>query len=56
MVPMSLKVEAMVFSSIVILFMWSLRLSLRLKSFITVSRKESEKYRAEPMKNSIPTH
>ena len=54
---MLLKVEAMVLSSIVILFEWSLRLSLKLKSLLTESQKESEKiFRAEPMKNSIPTH
>ena len=41
---MSLKVEAMVLSSIVILFGRSWRLSLKWKSFLTESRRESEKY------------
>ena len=41
---MSLKVEAMILPSIVILFGWSLRQSLKLKFVLTEPRKESEKY------------
>ena len=40
----SLTVEDMILSSILILFWWSMRLSLKLKSVLTESQKESEKY------------